>query len=218
MLNDDLKAQIQTAYRTFLENKSLKPRYGQRLMIAEVAKLFGGVSLDEEGHRDGEAAVAVVEAGTGTGKTVAYCLAGIPIARHLGKPLVISTATVALQEQIVLKDLPDIQRNAGLDFQFSLAKGRGRYVCLSKLDQLLQDNQALASQQQGFAEEGFRIDVDAAGLKLYTRMVEALASNKWDGERDSWPEALEDQDWSRLTTDHIQCTNRRCGQIGRAHV
>src|SRR5690554_7321795 len=106
--NDDLKAQIRTAYRTFLENESLKPRYGQRLMIAGVAKLFGGVSLDEEGHRDGEAAVAVVEGGTGTGKTVAYCLAGIPIDRHLGKPQVISTATVALQEQIVLKDLPDI--------------------------------------------------------------------------------------------------------------
>lgn len=215
MLNDDLKGQIQTAYRTFLENKSLKPRYGQRVMIAEVAKLFGGVELDDEGHRDGGPAVAVVEAGTGTGKTVAYCLAGIPIAKHLGKPLVISTATVALQEQIVLKDLPDIQRNAGLDFHFALAKGRGRYVCLSKLDQLLQDNQSLASQQQGFAEEGFRIDVDEAGLKLYTRMVESLATNKWDGERDSWPEALEDQDWSRLTTDHIQCTNRRCGHFNQ---
>lgn len=215
MLNDDLKSQIQTAYRTFLENKSLKPRYGQRVMIAEVAKVFGGVKLDDEGHRDGDPAVAVVEAGTGTGKTVAYCLAGIPIARHLGKPLVISTATVALQEQIVLKDLPDIQRNAGLEFQFSLAKGRGRYVCLSKLDQLLNDNQAAASRQQGFADEGFRIDIDEAGLKLYTSMVESLASKKWDGERDSWPAALDDQDWSRLTTDHIQCTNRRCAHFNQ---
>ncbi|SDS76462.1 ATP-dependent DNA helicase DinG [Halopseudomonas xinjiangensis] len=215
MLNDDLKGQIQTAYRTFLENKSLKPRYGQRVMIAEVAKVFGGVTLDDEGRRDGEPAIAVIEAGTGTGKTVAYCLAAIPIAKHLGKPLVISTATVALQEQIVLKDLPDIQRNAGLDFHFSLAKGRGRYVCLSKLDQLFSDNQALSSQQQGFAEEGFRIDIDEAGLKLYTRMVEALGSKKWDGERDSWPEALDDQDWSRLTTDHIQCSNRRCGHFNQ---
>ncbi len=215
MLNDDLKNQIQTAYRTFLENKSLKPRYGQRLMIAEVAKLFGGVKLDDEGRRSGEPAVAVVEAGTGTGKTVAYCLAGIPIAKSLGKPLVISTATVALQEQIVLKDLPDIQRNSGLDFHFALAKGRGRYVCLSKLDNLLQDNQLAADQQQIFADDGFRIDVDEAGLKLYTRMVESLATSKWDGERDSWPEALEDQDWSRLTTDHIQCTNRRCGHFNQ---
>lgn len=213
MLNDELKGQIQTAYRTFLENKSLKPRYGQRVMIAEVAKVFGNVALDEEGHRDGEPAVAVIEAGTGTGKTVAYCLAAIPIARHLGKPLVISTATVALQEQIVLKDLPDILRNSGLKFGFSLAKGRGRYVCLAKLDNLLRENQSMADQQQIFADDGFRIDVDEAGLKLYTRMVEALGGNKWDGERDSWPEALDDQDWSRLTTDHIQCSNRRCGHF-----
>lgn len=213
MLNDELKGQIQTAYRTFLENKSLKPRYGQRVMIAEVAKVFGNVALDDEGHRDGDPAVAVIEAGTGTGKTVAYCLAAIPIARHLGKPLVISTATVALQEQIVLKDLPDILRNSGLKFGFSLAKGRGRYVCLAKLDNLLRENQSMADQQQMFAEDGFRIDVDEAGLKLYTRMVEALGGNKWDGERDSWPEALEDQDWSRLTTDHIQCSNRRCGHF-----
>ena len=213
MLNDELKGQIQTAYRTFLENKSLKPRYGQRVMIAEVAKVFGNVALDEEGHREGDPAVAVIEAGTGTGKTVAYCLAAIPIARHLGKPLVISTATVALQEQIVLKDLPDILRNSGLKFGFSLAKGRGRYVCLAKLDNLLRENQSMADQQQMFAEDGFRIDVDEAGLKLYTRMVEALGGNKWDGERDSWPEALEDQDWSRLTTDHIQCSNRRCGHF-----
>lgn len=213
MLNDELKGQIQTAYRTFLENKSLKPRYGQRVMIAEVAKVFGNVALDEEGHRDGDPAVAVIEAGTGTGKTVAYCLAAIPIARHLGKPLVISTATVALQEQIVLKDLPDILRNSGLKFGFSLAKGRGRYVCLAKLDNLLRENQSMADQQQIFADDGFRIDVDEAGLKLYTRMVEALGGNKWDGERDSWPEALEDQDWSRLTTDHIQCSNRRCGHF-----
>ncbi|MGI3129876.1 ATP-dependent DNA helicase DinG [Halopseudomonas pachastrellae] len=213
MLNDELKGQIQTAYRTFLENKSLKPRYGQRVMIAEVAKVFGNVALDDEGHRDGDPAVAVIEAGTGTGKTVAYCLAAIPIARHLGKPLVISTATVALQEQVVLKDLPDILRNSGLKFGFSLAKGRGRYVCLAKLDNLLRENQSMADQQQMFAEDGFRIDVDEAGLKLYTRMVEALGGNKWDGERDSWPEALEDQDWSRLTTDHIQCSNRRCGHF-----
>jgi ATP-dependent DNA helicase DinG len=41
-------------------------------------------------------------------------------------------------------------------------------------------------------------------------MIEKLAGNRWDGDRDSWPERLEDQDWARLTTDHSQCTNRHC--------
>ena len=210
MLSNELKTQIQGAYSRFLEAKELKPRYGQRLMIAEVAKVLGGIEVDEEGQRSGEPAVVAVEAGTGTGKTVAYALAAIPAAKAAGKRLVIATATVALQEQIVNKDLPDILRNSGLNFSFTLAKGRGRYMCLSKLDLLLQEGQAQSSTAQMFAEEGFRIDVDENGLKLLTQMMERLAANRWDGDRDSWSEAIEDADWARVTTDHSQCTNRHC--------
>ena len=210
MISKELKSQIQGAYSRFLEAKSLKPRYGQRLMIAEVAKVLGSIEVDEEGHRTGAPAVVAVEAGTGTGKTVAYSLAAIPAAKAAGKRLVIATATVALQEQIVNKDLPDILRNSGLNFSFTLAKGRGRYMCLSKLDMLLQEGQAQNSTAQMFAEEGFRIDVDESGLKLLTQMMERLAGNRWDGDRDSWSEAIEDADWARVTTDHSQCTNRHC--------
>ncbi|MBM7060503.1 ATP-dependent DNA helicase DinG [Pseudomonas sp. UL073] len=210
MLSPELKSQIQGAYSRFLEAKSLKPRYGQRLMIAEVAKVLGAIKSNDEGHRDGEPAVVAIEAGTGTGKTVAYSLAAIPTAKAAGKRLVIATATVALQEQIVHKDLPDLIRNSGLNFSFALAKGRGRYLCLSKLDGLLQEGQAQSATAQLFADEGFRIDVDEQSQKLFTQMIEKLAGNRWDGDRDSWPEALEDADWARLTTDHSQCTNRHC--------
>ena len=210
MLSTELKSQIQGAYSRFLEAKSLKARYGQRLMIAEVAKALGSISTDEENRRTSDPAVVVVEAGTGTGKTVAYCLATIPLAKAAGKRLVIATATVALQEQVVHKDLPDILRNSGLNFSFALAKGRGRYLCLSKLDLLLQEGQAQSATAQLFAEEGFSIAVDERSQKLFTQMVEKLAGNHWDGDRDSWSEALEDPDWARLTTDHSQCTNRHC--------
>ena len=210
MLSTELKSQIQGAYSRFLEAKSLKPRYGQRLMIAEIAKVLGAIKADDEGKRLGDPAVVAVEAGTGTGKTVAYSLATIPTAKAAGKRLVIATATVALQEQIVHKDLPDLLRNSGLNFSFALAKGRGRYLCLSKLDHLLQDGAAQSATAQLFEEEGFRIDVDEQGQKLFTAMIEKLAGNKWDGDRDSWPEELEDTRWSQLTTDHSQCTNRHC--------
>lgn len=210
MLSTELKSQIQGAYSRFLEAKGLKARYGQRLMIAEVAKVLGAIKTDDEGHRDGEPAVVAVEAGTGTGKTVAYSLATIPSAKAAGKRLVIATATVALQEQIVHKDLPDLIRNSGLNFSFALAKGRGRYLCLSKLDMLLQDGQAQNATAQLFADEGFHIDVDESGQKLLNQMIEKLAGNRWDGDRDSWPEAIEDQDWARVTTDHSQCTKRHC--------
>ncbi|MDU8360206.1 ATP-dependent DNA helicase DinG [Pseudomonas syringae group sp. J309-1] len=210
MISNELKSQIQGAYSRFLEAKSLKPRYGQRLMIAEVAKVLGDIDTDEEGRRTSDPAVVAVEAGTGTGKTVAYAIAAIPTAKLAGKRLVIATATVALQEQIVHKDLPDLMRNSGLNFTFSLAKGRGRYMCLSKLDMLLQEGDATNATAQLFEEEGFKIEVDEASQKLFTSMIEKLAGNKWDGDRDSWPQALEDQDWARLTTDHSQCTNRHC--------
>ncbi|HSX72231.1 MAG TPA: DEAD/DEAH box helicase, partial [Pseudomonas sp.] len=210
MLSSELKSQIQGAYSRFLEAKGLKARYGQRLMIAEVAKVLGTIKHNDEGQRDGEPAVVAVEAGTGTGKTVAYSLAAIPTAKAAGKRLVIATATVALQEQIVHKDLPDLMRNAGLQFSFALAKGRGRYLCLSKLDMLLQEGQAQSATAQMFEEEGFRIDVDEHSQKLYSKMIEKLAGNRWDGDRDSWPEELEDQVWGTLTTDHSQCTSRHC--------
>jgi ATP-dependent DNA helicase DinG len=215
MISTELKTTIQGAYSRFLEAKSLKPRYGQRLMIAEVAKVLGDIDTDDEGRRSGEPAVVAVEAGTGTGKTVAYSLAAIPTAKAAGKRLVIATATVALQEQIVYKDLPDLMRNSGLNFSFALAKGRGRYMCLSKLDMLLQEGHAQTATAQLFEEEGFKIEVDEASQKLFTSMIEKLAGNKWDGDRDSWPTALEDADWARLTTDHSQCTNRHCPNFGQ---
>ena len=215
MISNELKSQIQGAYSRFLEAKSLKPRYGQRLMIAEVAKVLGDIECDEEGRRSGDPAVVAVEAGTGTGKTVADSLASIPAAKAAGKRLVIATATVALQEQIVFKDLPDLMRNSGLNFSFALAKGRGRYLCLSKLDLLLQEGHAQSATAQLFEEEGFRIEVDEASQKLFNSMIEKLAGNRWDGDRDSWPTALEDQDWARVTTDHSQCTGRHCPNFGQ---
>ncbi|TWI53058.1 ATP-dependent DNA helicase DinG [Pseudomonas duriflava] len=210
MLSDELKSQIQGAYTRFLEAKSLKARYGQRLMIAETAKGIGAIEQDDEGRRVGDPAVVAVEAGTGTGKTVAYSLAAIPAAKAADKRLVIATATVALQEQIVNKDLPDLLRNSGLSFNFALAKGRGRYLCLSRLDLMLQESEAQNTTAQLFADDGFNIEVDEAGQKLFTKMIERLAGNRWDGDRDSWPEAIEDEHWSRITTDHSQCTNRHC--------
>lgn len=213
MLSDELKNTIQGAYTRFLDKKGLKARYGQRLMIAEVAKVLGDIAVDEEGKRLGEPAVVAIEAGTGTGKTVAYSLAAIAAARAAGKRLVIATATVALQEQIVDKDLPDIIKNSGLHFTYALAKGRGRYLCLSKLDALSQHGEAEQATAQMFADDGYYIDIDSESEKLFSEMIAKLSSNRWDGDRDSWPEVLEDTTWSRVTTDHTQCTGRHCANF-----
>ena len=137
MLDNALKADIQQAYRNVVEQLALTPRYGQRLMIAEIARTLGDIQCDSDGKRTSDSHVCVLEAGTGTGKTLAYLIAGLPIAKAKGKRLIVSTATVALQEQVLHQDLPSLAQHSGIAFRYALAKGRGRYVCVARLDQAL---------------------------------------------------------------------------------
>ncbi len=210
MLSAETKERIQQAYSKFLDAKSLKPRYGQKLMIAAIAKTLGCIECDVDGLRTNQGHVCVVEAGTGTGKTVAYLLASLPIAAEKNKKVVLSSATVALQEQVVFKDLPDILKNSGLNFSFALAKGRGRYVCLSKLDRLTSSDNP--EQLIPVYDEEY-LEFSAEDKHLYDELVTALADGEWDGDRDNWQTEIDQGAWQRVTTDHRQCSGRRCSHI-----
>ncbi len=210
MLTDELKKTIQDAYRQFLDVKQLKARYGQRLMIAHIARTLGGIKRNQEQQRGGGDHLCVVEAGTGTGKTLAYAVAAVPIAKACDKTLVISTATVALQEQIIYRDLPDVLTNSGLQFSISLSKGRRRYICLSKLDQLLSGGDAKVLPL--YIDEHMAAP-DAESLSLYTDFAQQMATGQWAGDRDDWKTVIADEKWARVTTDHAQCTGRRCSHV-----
>ncbi|HCN99321.1 MAG TPA: ATP-dependent DNA helicase DinG, partial [Methylophaga sp.] len=80
--------------------------------------------------------MAVVEAPTGVGKTLAYLSGAIETALNSKKLLVISTATVNLQQQLIQKDLPQFSAALPQPIRFMQIKGRRRYVCPSKLAQL----------------------------------------------------------------------------------
>ena len=190
-LDADNKREIQAAYRAWLGARNFKPRPGQREMIAVVARALGGAAPR----------LVAVEAGTGTGKTAAYCLAAIPLARALKKRVVISTATVALQEQIVLRDLPDLEAHAGIEFSFALAKGRRRYVCLKRLDERLRQDQK---------EMPFTTMPTASHLRTYEHMLARFSRGDWRGDIDSWEEKPEAEAWRPITTDHRGCANKRC--------
>ncbi len=191
-LDDSLKDEIQQGYRAWLDARGFRARRGQREMIAQVARTLTG-----DAPR-----IVVVEAGTGTGKTAGYCLPAIPIARSLGKTVVISTATVALQEQVVLRDLPDLKRHSGIEFDFALAKGRGRYVCLKRLDDRLRyDGQQEIPLFESFSEDA---------TVLYQSMLQAFAERRWNGEIDGWGDGVDERTWRQVTTDHRGCTNARC--------
>ncbi len=211
MLSDNLKDRIREAYRALVDSKQLSPRWGQRQMIAEIANTLAripGAGGDPEASP-----VCVIEAGTGTGKTIAYAVAGIPLAQALGKRFVVATATVALQEQFVYKDLPDIAHHSGLEFSFALAKGRRRYICLSKLDKLLasdRDSTVLPLYPDEFEAPG-----EGEAMPHYQAMIDALGRGDWDGDRDNWTEALDEPLWFSVTTDHNQCSGRRCPNISQ---
>ena len=212
MLSEDLKDRIREAYNSIVARKSLSPRWGQRQMVAEIAKTLARIPTEEEPHPEG-APVCVIEAGTGTGKTIAYAVAAIPMAQALGKRLVVATATVALQEQFVDKDLPDIRTHSGLSFDFVLAKGRRRYVCLSKLDRLLAEGQGDNQLLPLYPDEVANAASAEEALPVYNAMIDALGRGQWDGDRDSWPDAIDDGVWLTATTDHSGCSGRRCPNI-----
>ena len=109
-----------------------------------------GAVVEEFQHRDGQARMAaavaraingeqtlIVEAGTGTGKSLAYLVPSALYALQEGRRVVVSTNTIALQDQLLSKDVPALRaalNAAGVsdDLEASVVKGRGNYVCLKR--------------------------------------------------------------------------------------
>ncbi len=195
-----------------------RSRPGQRLMAERVAHTFAEATLgkvDEEGDEPLRA-IAVVQAGTGVGKSLAYCAPAIATAIARKTRVLISTATVALQEQLVTKDLPALSALMPEPFRFGLAKGRGRYVCKLKLARQAGEGGAVGEDDDLFADElalagfsGVRHDEEARTL-FYAGMVRDLTSNTWDGDRDSLATQPESDWWMPVAAEASSCTGKHC--------
>ncbi|MDH2879372.1 ATP-dependent DNA helicase DinG [Bacillus cytotoxicus] len=88
-----------------------------------------------------DARFSLIEAGTGTGKTLAYLLPSIYFAKKKEEPVVISTQTVQLQQQILEKEIPLLQSVLPFPFEVALLKGRKHYLCLHKFEYALQEDE-----------------------------------------------------------------------------
>lgn len=191
MLSDKVKEVIRHSYKDIGNNlENFTPRKQQTFLIAEIAKTLAG-------EYDKDRKIITIEAGTGTGKSLAYCLGSIPLALMRQKKVCISTATVALQEQLVDKDLPFLKKHSGIDFQFTLVKGRQRYVCRQKLIQATDD-----SPQAGFTFAEKPKNSDLITLKA---MAKALKDGSWQGDIDSWPQHLPHHIWQQVQCDKHSC-------------
>lgn len=122
---------------------------------------------------------AILEAATGTGKSLGYL---IPLVRS-GKKAVISTANKALQDQIFYKDIPFVQEHIQ-QFEAALLKGRSSYICLDRLDKTMSEEQGatwddeINHVNQLKSDEGFDGDFDSLGFSIQPELKGKIEGDK----------------------------------------
>ncbi|NKX56103.1 ATP-dependent DNA helicase [Arthrobacter mobilis] len=198
---------------------------GQALQLLDTAvSAMGGQHRQGQHEMAGRVAEAIdkgrhllVQAGTGTGKSLAYLVPLIEHALDSSKPAVVATATLALQAQIVNRDLPRLLQAIGprlpRPVDVALLKGRSNYVCLHKLDGGFPDEdepQALFSLGEDAvphpAPAGGR--TAAAGTTALAR--EVLRLREWaeetsTGDRDELVPGVSDRAWRQVSVTSMDC-------------
>lgn len=163
-----------------------EPREQQLRMADAVAKAMDGTRT------------LLVEAGTGVGKSFAYLVPAIERIVTFGERVVVSTNTIALQEQLITKDIPLLQRaaeEAGHSFKAVLVKGRGNYVSVRRLK--------LASERQD------KLFADAASRRSL-HVIEDWAYSTTDGTLSTLPAIERPAVWDRVQSDSGNCMGRKC--------
>lgn len=166
-------------------------------------------AIDAERH-------LLVQAGTGTGKSLAYLVPAIAHAMATGTPAVVATATLALQAQIVDRDLPRLadalEPLLGRRPTFAIVKGRRNYLCLHKLDGGFPDE-----------EEGSLLSVGAVDTSLGRLGAEVLRLREWadeteSGDRDELVPGVSERAWRQVSVSAHECLGGRCPLVAECFV
>jgi ATP-dependent DNA helicase DinG len=163
--------------------KGYESRPGQAKMAERVAEI-----IEDRKH-------LVVEAGTGTGKSLAYLVPAAYAAEELGKKAIISTYTIHLQEQLFGKDVPIVQSLVPFEFSAALLKGRHNYLCPHRLKK--------AQQHQG--------DLFATGQAEQLRGLVEWAGKTTDGTLSDIQFQVDATVWAQVCSEAFACTPRHCG-------
>lgn len=172
-------------------------REGQRAMTAHVQQAF------EIGRH------LLVQAGTGTGKSLGYLIPALHRAGTSQKPIIVATATLALQSQIVNRDIPRLlaalEPRPESQAEVTILKGRSNYLCLHKLD-------------GGYPEEEPEtlFEVAPAASSRLGEEVQRLrdwADKTQTGDRDELRPGVSDKAWSQVSVSASECLGRRCPLI-----
>lgn len=128
----------------------------------------------------------LVEAGTGVGKSLAYL---VPALRS-GKKVVLSTGTIALQEQLVHKDIPLVEAALGMPLRVTLLKGRSHYLCRQKLERVREDRPLAPSPSM--------------------QKIAQWAARTLTGDRAELPFVPPSGEWEQLDADADECVGEHC--------
>jgi ATP-dependent DNA helicase DinG len=184
---DALAEAIGDAGAVSLQLPGFRERPSQVAMLRQVAQAFNDSRL------------AVAEAGTGVGKSFAYLIPSVAWASSNRERVVIATATINLQQQLVEHDLPLVQRSLGTDVSVALVKGRGNYLCRRRL-----------AEQQAEAD----LFSDGEGIRAVAEWAETSPT----GSRSDLPFHISSEEWNRVNSEHDTCSAARCPNRERCFV
>ncbi|MFN4242110.1 MAG: ATP-dependent DNA helicase [Tepidisphaerales bacterium] len=141
----------------------------------------------------------IAEAGTGVGKSFAYLVPAIDYICRTGKRVVVSTHTIALQQQLISKDIPLLKSVMPLEFAAVLVKGRGNYLCLRRLEQ--------AEGRQGHL---FESDVQHQAVQRIRLWADEQLRCGGDGSLSELPVGPPPEVWDHVAAEQGNCLGRKC--------
>ena len=168
-------------------------RAGQRTMAAHVAQ-----ALELQRH-------LLVQAGTGTGKSLGYLVPALARVGESDQPIVVATATLALQAQIVNRDIPRLlqalEPRPESQAQVALLKGRNNYLCLHKLEGGYPEDEPDALFDMPSSTS--RVGEEVVRLREWADLTET-------GDRDELKPGVSDRAWAQVSVSAAECLGRRC--------
>ncbi|OEU73372.1 MAG: helicase [Desulfuromonadales bacterium C00003068] len=142
--------------------------------------------------------LATIEAGTGTGKSLAYLIPAILWSLGNEEPIAISTNTINLQEQLIRQDLPLLKKAIKQDFQAVLVKGRSNYLCLRRLDNAYREPDLFNNEHTSDLEN-----------------LRSWATDTKGGSKDELNIVPASQVWNEVCCEMDQCPRTRCPHYTR---
>ena len=211
---DAIEAKLLETHYQYLSHrfKQFKPRAVQKQMMQEVASAFSRSSKTEYSLNQanlGES-ILLIEAPTGVGKSLAYLLPGIILAQRRNKQLIVSSATIALQHQLVHSDLPQLRYASNLSFSYCLVKGRNNYFCPYRAEEV-----GLQPVQSTFLEID-RLNGELSGdeQQKIKDILSDFRSGQFNGDKDSYKEVIPAHLWRKINNQKEYCLGTSCPQKG----